>query len=86
MHPNAIAERKAHAQERSEKAIEKLAKVFKVDLDADSLKTVGRDPAVAAMLKDEAFANILEALAAKAKKTTATAAPATPTAEPVAEP
>lgn len=68
MDPSRIAERKALAQDRSAKALEKLAKTYKLDISPAALQPTGRDPALVSMLKDEAIADILEAIASKARK------------------
>ncbi len=63
MHPGIIASRKATAQDRSKEAVRKLTKKFKLDIDPEILTPVSRDPVVLDMLKAEAFADVLEALA-----------------------
>jgi tetrahydromethanopterin S-methyltransferase subunit B len=80
MHPQQIAERKGQANQRIEIAVEKLAKKFKVELDTGALNQTRRDPAIADMLKTEAMADILEALAEKTVKSNK------PTTDPVIDP
>ena len=67
MHPGIIAERKANAQARINNAAEKIAKKLKLDIDPASLDITGRDQLVVDMLKTEATADLLEAIAKSGK-------------------